>query len=162
MKKLRIAMMISLSALIVLLDQASKYWISQNKPFIQVIRGFFNIVYVENPGAAFGILHGKQGLLSAISIIAVIVLLALICQERRMGVSVSLALILGGTCGNLIDRVRLGYVVDFLDVSVKNYHWPSFNIADSAITIGVGILLVVTFLEEFSRKKHQHSELPVD
>ena len=155
-------MMISLSALIVLLDQASKYWISQIKPFIQVIPGFFNIVYVENPGAAFGILHGKQGLLSAISIIAVIVLLALIFQERRTGVSVSLSLILGGTCGNLIDRVRLGYVVDFLDVYVMDHHWPSFNIADSAITVGVGILIVVTFLEEFSRKKQQRLEQPVD
>ncbi len=155
-------MMISLSALIVLLDQATKYWISQTKPFIRVIPGCFNIVYVENPGAAFGILHGKQGLLSAISIIAVIVLLALICQERRMGVSVSLSLILGGTCGNLIDRVRLGYVVDFLDVYVMDHHWPSFNIADSAITVGVGILIVVTFLEEFSRKKQQRSEQPVD
>ena len=154
--------MFSLSAIIVLLDQATKYWISQSKPFIQVIPGFFNIVYVENPGAAFGILHGKQGLLTAISVMAMLVLIGLMWQERRRGVLVSLSLILGGTCGNLIDRVCLKYVVDFLDAHVKNYHWPSFNIADSAITVGVSLLILVTFLEESSRKKHQQSEQQIN
>lgn len=152
MKK-RLAIL-SISGIIIALDQLTKFWISQNRPNFEVIAGFFNIHYVENTGAAFGILQGKQTLLTLVSIIAIGILLLLIIYEReeKRGMLSALALILGGTCGNLIDRIRLEYVVDFLQFYIKlgekHYYWPSFNVADSAITIGVGILVIVTLWQE--------------
>jgi signal peptidase II len=156
--KKRLAIL-SISGIIIVLDQITKFWISQNRPNLQVIPGFFNIHYVENTGAAFGILQGKQIFLTLVSIIAIGVLLFLIIYEReeKRGMLYALALILGGTCGNLIDRLRLGYVVDFLQFYVKfggnHYYWPSFNVADSAITTGVGILIIVTLWQERMSKK---------
>ena len=159
--------MYSLAAGIVLLDQVSKWWISQIKPYVNVIPGFFNLVYVENTGAAFGIFQGKLWLLSAISFAAMVVLSWLIWQgqHERKGMLLALALILGGTCGNFIDRVRLKYVVDFLEFYIKTYRWPSFNIADSAISIGVALLILLTVKDEFSRKKstepgYEHKQMP--
>ena len=159
--------MYSLAAGIVLLDQVSKWWISQIKPYVNVIPGFFNLVYVENTGAAFGIFQGKLWLLSAISFAAMVVLSWLIWQgqHERKGMLLALALILGGTCGNFIDRVRLKYVVDFLEFYIKTYRWPSFNIADSAISIGVALLILLTVKDEFSRKKstepgYEHKQIP--
>ncbi len=149
--KIRLTMY-SLAAGIVLLDQLTKYWISQTKPYVNVIPGFFNLVYVENTGAAFGIFQGQLWVLSLISAAAAVVLAAIIWREERKGMSLALALILGGTCGNLIDRVRLKYVVDFLEFYIKEYRWPSFNIADSAISIGVALLILLTVKDEFSRK----------
>jgi signal peptidase II len=129
-----------------ILDQITKFLVSQYRPNFQVIPGFFNLHYVENTGAAFGILQDKQLLLTGISVLASGVLLFLILSEReeQRGTLYGLGLILGGTCSNLIDRVRLGYVVDFLQLHINQYYWPSFNIADSAITIGVGLLIIVT------------------
>jgi signal peptidase II len=156
--KKRLAIL-SISGIIIVLDQITKFWISQNRPNFQVIPGFFNIHYVENTGAAFGILQGKQIFLTLVSIIAIGVLLLLIIYEReeKRGMLYALALILGGTCGNLIDRIRLEYVVDFLQFYVKlggkHYYWPSFNVADSAITIGVGILVIVTLWQERKSKE---------
>ena len=132
-----------------------------------MIPGFFNLVYVENTGAAFGIFQGKLWLLSAISFAAMVVLSWLIWQgqHERKGMLLALALILGGTCGNFIDRVRLKYVVDFLEFYIKTYRWPSFNIADSAISIGVALLILLTVKDEFSRKKstepgYEHKQMP--
>lgn len=148
-----------MAGVIVGLDQASKYWISQLKPAWKVIPGFFNIHYVENTGAAFGILHGKLFFLVLVSIVAAVILTALIFLEREKHwlLLLAFACILGGTCGNLIDRIRLRYVVDFLQVYVKigerYYFWPSFNIADSAITIGVGVLILFTLRQEQQQKK---------
>lgn len=141
--------MLGLAGIIVLLDQGTKYVISQTQPYFQVIPGFFTLTYVKNTGAAFGILQGKQPLLTAVSVVAMGVLLFLLFYEReeRKGLLYALALILGGTCGNFIDRVRLGYVIDFLDVHIQQHHWPTFNIADSAISIGVGLLILVTLRE---------------
>ena len=141
--------MLGLAGIIVLLDQGTKYIISQVQPHFQVIPGFFNLTYVKNTGAAFGILQGRQPLLTAVSVVAMAVFLFLLFYEReeRKGLSYALALILGGTCGNFIDRVRLGYVVDFLDVHIQQHHWPTFNVADSAISIGVGLLILVTLWE---------------
>ncbi len=149
--KRRLAVL-SIAAAIFVFDQITKFWVSQARPNFQVIPGFFNIHYVENTGAAFGILQGRQTFLALVSILAIGILLFLIIYEReeKKGMFSALALILGGTCGNLIDRVRLGYVVDFLQLYVKlygkYYYWPSFNVADSAITIGVGLLIVLTLI----------------
>lgn len=151
--------MFSLAGLVVLLDQLTKYWIGQYRPYIQVIPGFFNITYVENRGAAFGILQGRQFLLTIVSLIAIAILISLLLYEKKekKGLLVALALILGGTCGNFIDRIRLKYVIDFLDFHIKQHHWPSFNIADSAISIGVSLLIVITLWEEYSKKKPQET-----
>ena len=142
-------MMLGLAGIIVLLDQGTKYIVNQVQPHFQVIPGFFTLTYVKNTGAAFGILQGKQSLLTAVSVVAMGVLLFLLFYEReeRKGLLYALALILGGTCGNFIDRVRLGYVVDFLDFHIQQRHWPAFNIADSAISIGVGLLILLTLWE---------------
>lgn len=150
MKQRIFALILAVS--ITLLDQWTKLLVSQTKPFLQIIPGFFNIHYIENTGAAFGILQGKLTFLAIISTIAMGVLVFLIFHERppRWGMLIALACILGGTCGNLIDRVRLKYVVDFLQfyitVSQKTYYWPSFNVADTSISIGVGLLIVFMLL----------------
>jgi len=150
---------LSIAGVIIVLDQMTKFWVSQARSYFRVIPEFFSIHYVENTGAAFGIFQGKQTFLMFVSILAVGVLLFLIIykREEKGGMLYALALILGGTCGNLIDRVRLGYVVDFLQFYVKlygkYYYWPSFNVADSAITTGVGILVIVTFWQDRTSKE---------
>ena len=151
--------MFSVAGFVVLLDQMTKYWINQHRPYIQVIPGFFNITYVENRGAAFGILQGRQFLLTIVSLIAMAILSSLLLYEKKekKGLLVALALILGGTCGNFIDRIRLKYVIDFLDFHIKQHHWPSFNIADSAISVGVSLLIVITLWEEYSKGKSQET-----
>jgi signal peptidase II len=151
--------MLSLAGIIVILDQLTKYLIDQARPNFQVIPGFFNLSYVRNPGAAFGIFQHKQFFLIGVSLVAAGILLFLLFYERedRKGLLLALALILGGTCGNLIDRVRWRYVIDFLDFYIGKHHWPSFNVADSAITIGVGVLILATLLE--TREDNQSQKI---
>lgn len=146
--------MLSLAGLIVMLDQFTKYLVDTFHPNIVVISGFFNLTYIKNTGAAFGIFQGKQTLLISVSLLAMGLLLFLLFYEReeKTGLLLALALILGGTCGNLIDRIRSGAVIDFLSFYIKQYQWPAFNIADSSISIGVGLLILVTLLE--SRKEN--------
>jgi len=136
--------------MVVLVDQVSK-WLALRTigphQIISVIPGFFNIVLVENRGMAFGILNQtKPGLafvfLLATTIAAVgVVLFFLWAKKDQIWLTIGLSLILGGAAGNLMDRVRLGYVIDFLDFFVAGYHWPAFNIADSAVTGGTLWLL---------------------
>jgi signal peptidase II len=152
----------SLAGFITILDQATKVWVSHVKPDLRVIPGVFTIHYIENTGAAFGILQGKLSLLTLVSALAAVIIAGLMFYEREAhrGMLYALACILGGTCGNLIDRVRLKYVVDFLQVYIKlfgkYFYWPSFNIADSAISVGVGILILVMFRQEYLAKKSSH------
>ncbi len=141
-----------ISGFIIILDQITKYIIKSNVKLyesIPVIDGFFNIVFVENPGGAFGLLANQSVMLRQFvflflsSIIAIFVLwfYKKVCKEYYF-LSCGIALIFGGAVGNLIDRFRFeGKVVDFLDFYIKNYHWPAFNVADSAINIGMVILL---------------------
>lgn len=132
------------------LDQITKYWVDASMRLhesIPVIAGFFNITHVRNPGAAFGLLADMSPQFRAIFFVAVTlaaVIMIFYCiwkskQEESLLV-ISLSLILAGAVGNLIDRVRLGEVIDFFDVYVGNYHWPAFNIADAAISVGAVIL----------------------
>src|SRR5207248_9954339 len=114
---------------------------------ISVIAGFFNITYVRNPGVAFEIfdplsLPAKSVLLSLFTACAAVVVITYSVRSpsRNRLLQVSLALILGGALGNLYDRLAYGYVVDFLEFYVSTYHWPSFNVADSAISTGVALL----------------------
>jgi len=136
---------------LVVVDQITKYIIVTQhelvyKPFI-VIPGIFNIVSVRNTGAAWGMFNGNNILLLSVAVIAFIILIYFFrsiaegCSERYYAIS----LILSGIVGNSCDRVIRGSVVDFLDFYYKSYHWPSFNVADSAICVGV-CLLIVSFL----------------
>jgi signal peptidase II len=112
-----------------------------------VIDGFFNITYVRNTGVAFGIFSSisspaKSLLLSVFTAFAAIVVITYSIRSpaRNRLLQTSLALILGGALGNLYDRLAYGYVIDFLELYVRTYHWPSFNVADSAISVGVALL----------------------
>ncbi len=131
---------------VVTLDQISKQVVMDHLAphrVVEVIPGFFNLVLVRNRGIAFGLLNQDSGqlvsyLLMGIAVIAILFLVGWVfgTKEPRPLFVLSIALILGGAIGNLIDRVRLGSVMDFLDFHVGTYHWPAFNVADSAITIG--------------------------
>jgi signal peptidase II len=131
------------------LDQASKYYIKTNIGFFDVIRvtPFFNIVYAENTGSAFGMFK-SLGIyfFILISIAAVIFLAVLIVKDR--GNSLAYSLLLGGAAGNLLDRSVYGYVIDFLDFYIGTYHWPAFNVADSALTVGIGFLFIKIIMAE--------------
>lgn len=149
-------------ALVVASDQLSKLWILKHFALYEslpVIPGFFNLTYLRNSGAAFGMLRNmpeawRQMFFISIALVALIVLLIM---QRKIGrehfwYTVSFALIGGGAVGNLIDRLLYGSVVDFLDVYIGTRHWPAFNVADSGITVGAGIFLLVQFLEERETK----------
>jgi len=143
-----------LAAGIVLADQASKLAVLASFAPGERLRitGFFNLVLAFNKGAAFSFLASAPGwqtpLFVAIALVAAAVVSALLLRSpgRRM-FSAALALILGGALGNVIDRLRFGQVVDFLDFHALGLHWPAFNVADSAITVGAGLLIIESFLQ---------------
>ncbi len=146
------------AGLIVLADQVSKWIIKGSFDLYEiktVIPGFFNLTYFHNKGAAFGILANADSSWRSYFFIGV-ALLALgfvfyaFLQFRNRGVFYvyAFSLIAGGAVGNLIDRIRFGSVVDFLDFYIKQYHWPAFNVADSAIVVGVGLFLLGGFFEK--------------
>lgn len=155
-----------LAVLVVIVDQLTKLWIMNNFALYEqqnIIPGFFNLVYVTNTGAAFGFLAGGKSWLRQVFFIGVaIVALGVIVfayghlkKQGRLFVY-ALGLIAGGAIGNLIDRLRFGSVVDFLDFYLGSYHWPAFNAADSAITIGVGLFLLGT-LQQHRKEKRETS-----
>ncbi len=128
------------------LDQLAKYLIRTYIGPFDVIRvlPFFNIVYVENIGSAFGMFKGLGNTFFVIiALLAMALISALIIRDKDNRLIFSL--ILGGTAGNLMDRIIHGYVIDFLDVYAGRYHWPAFNVADSALTIGIALLICKTF-----------------
>lgn len=138
-----------LSLLVLLLDQASKLAvIEQLAAYVDVIAitGFFNLVHVHNTGAAFSLFADQpgwqRGFFIGVAALAAAVILYLMhkTQGRRL-FSIALALILGGAIGNVIDRILYGHVIDFLDVYVGSWHWPAFNVADAAISIGAVMLI---------------------
>lgn len=151
---------LSLAAVIVLLDQASKWLILtqvMDPPRVIEITGFFNLVLTFNTGISFGLFGGDAAwqpwLLSALSLSIVVGLLWwLRGQDRRLPVA-AIGLIVGGAIGNVIDRVHLPGVVDFLDVHAAGWHWPAFNVADSGITIGVALLIIDGLFGEAERGK---------
>lgn len=141
-----------LSALVIALDQVGKYLISSSMQLHESIEiaPLFNLTLLHNTGAAFSFLSGAGGwqrwffTVIALGISAVIVLWLKRLPAADKWQAAALSLIMGGALGNVIDRVRFGYVVDFLDFYYRQWHWPAFNIADSAITVGVAILVLVT------------------
>ena len=142
-----------ISSFIVLLDQATKYLVRQ---FIEPFRAievlpFLHLVNIRNKGAAFGLFRDLGNTFFVVLSFTAIVILSffLLRAGMRPFGRLCLALILGGAAGNLIDRVFMGSVIDFIDFFIDRYHWPAFNIADSAITIGLVMLL---FSSEFTRR----------
>jgi signal peptidase II len=142
----------AVSAAIVLADQLTKWLVlSRFAPGEALeLTGFFNLILVFNKGAAFSLLANAPGwqtpLLVAFALgAALIVSVLLVRSAGRRAFCAGLALILGGALGNVIDRLRFGYVVDFLDLHAAGWHWPAFNVADSAITIGAALLILDGF-----------------
>ena len=151
-------------AVIIIVDQISKIYVANNFAVgesVAVIDGFFNFTYVRNPGAAFG--FGGQfdnwlryTLFLALPVVACFWLLYLLGKSftGHPIMSWAYALILGGAVGNLIDRFRLDYVVDFFDFYIKTSHFATFNVADAAITIAAGLVILDYFLNERSKKEN--------
>jgi signal peptidase II len=148
--------LISLLVAVVALDQATKILIKRTMTLgqsIPVIGDPIRLTFVENDGIAFG-LHVKNApLFTAFSVVACALIVVYLWKQRREGVwlKTALILILGGAIGNVIDRVAFGKVVDFIDVGFKAVRWPVFNVADSAVVVGMGIMIVLMILEEKSK-----------
>lgn len=134
------------------LDLVTKYWVESTMVYGQQIpvTSFFNLILTYNAGAAFSFLSDASGwqrwFLSSIALIASIVIIFLLRKYTDSKLfSLALSLVLGGALGNLWDRITLGHVVDFLDFYIGSYHWPAFNVADSAIFIGAVLLIYDSF-----------------
>jgi signal peptidase II len=141
----------AVAALVVLLDQISKALVLKLMPLyksIVVIPGLFSLTHVRNPGGAFSFMAQNGSpwrhwlfLVAGIIALALIVYFYSQTPKTHPFLAVALSLVFGGAVGNLADRVRLGEVVDFLDFYVAQWHWPTFNVADSAVTVGIGIFI---------------------
>lgn len=150
--------------LVFILDQITKKWAVSNlkgRPPIDVINGLFDLRYVENPGAAWGILASLSEdirkpffiIVSLLAIGFIIYFFIKIKKDEQKTLSVAVSLILGGAFGNFYDRMANSYVVDFIHWFYKDYHWPTFNIADSAISVGVALMIIhMLFLEKNEKK----------
>ena len=140
-----------IAAIVLLLDRLAKSVVARSIPLhdsVTVIPGFFHLTHVQNTGAAFGLFaessaQWKIGALVSFSVIALIIVSALLWKNSHAlsTTTIGLSLILGGATGNLWDRMMTGHVVDFLDFNLGSYHWPAFNVADSAIVVGAVLLV---------------------
>lgn len=138
--------------MVFLFDQWTKWLIESRIPLydtISIVENFFNITHTHNNGVAFSVLADASSpwvprLLLAFALLTLFAILYVLLRYPALSwvVQTGLLLILGGATGNLFDRIRYGYVIDYLDVYIGSYHWPTFNVADSAITIGIGLLLL--------------------
>jgi signal peptidase II len=146
------------------LDQFSKWLVVRSISPVEtrvVISGFFSLVNWQNTGAAWGILKDYNLVLTVISVLTV----AALClfrhslQLHRPGPRVALGLIAGGIIGNLIDRIRIGSVIDFLFFYVGQYHWPAFNVADSAICVGVGLYILMSWRNDSTAAEKGHAAI---
>jgi signal peptidase II len=140
---------------VLLLDQASKLYVSRHFLLyhrLSIVPNWFDLTYTANPGAAFSLFASlpswaRTAFLCATATLAAAIVLVLLTRGQNTRLTAwALALILGGALGNLVDRLRLGVVIDFIDVHYYSYHYPIFNLADCAITIGVGLILLNTIL----------------
>ena len=149
--------------IIVALDQYTKHLVADRMRLfdvITVIPGFFNITYVRNRGAAFSLFAGASDSYRVVffvtaTLIALAVIGAILRNTHERLLVVAFSLVAGGAVGNLIDRMRFGEVVDFIQWYVRSWYWPSFNVADSAITIGVGLLAIdMLFLKKHEKERN--------
>lgn len=156
--------MLACAAFVVVADQLTKLWVVRHFRMYEsreIIPGFFHLTYLTNTGAAFGFLAGEQSTLRQLFfvVVAMVALLAMgyffrTLKDRSQLYTVAIGLISGGAVGNLIDRIRLGSVIDFLDFFIGRYHWPAFNVADSAITVGVSLFLLASLLDGKEKERH--------
>lgn len=141
-----------LTIVIFIIDIASKFWIINNFFLFESVNllPFFSITYVRNIGAAFSILEGQRTMLAIFALIISAVILHMLYRNTRQQKleNLSLSLILGGALGNLFDRLYHGFVVDFLDVNFGNWHYPTFNIADCAICVGIGLFILCSYKKQ--------------
>jgi signal peptidase II len=142
-----------IATVVLAFDQFTKYWVSvklREGDEIDIIKGFFKLSYTENPGIAFGMLNNGnlKWLLVSVSVAAIVIVVYYMIRTSASNTLLlwSLSLLAAGICGNLIDRFRLGRVIDFILVYYKDYQWPVFNIADTAITIGAALMAIELFL----------------
>lgn len=146
-------MIIILSIIFVIIDQVSKIIVINNltnNKSVEVIKSFFYLTYTNNTGAAFSILTGKRILLILVSLIVIGILIYYIKKtkiEKKIN-KIALSLVIGGSIGNLIDRIIKGAVIDFLDFKIFGYNYPIFNLADTFIVLGVFLLLIGMFRKE--------------
>lgn len=155
---------------IVFLDQVAKLLVSRTIRLgktIPIIPNFLDLSHVLNPGAAFGFLASQSAAFRnpffiGISLLAIVLIVYYYHRYLRHArlPAVALGLVLGGAAGNLIDRLRLGVVVDYLDVHVHRYHWPAFNLADAAISVGVGLMLLDMVLDWRRRRARKGPASP--
>lgn len=149
---------VAIVAAVVALDQISKAVVLKMVPLyksIVVIPGFFNISHVHNPGGAFNFLaqNGvpwRHWIFLGAGLVALVLILYFHSQTPKTHpyLALALSLVFGGAVGNLTDRLRFGEVVDFLDFHIVQWHWPTFNVADSAVTVGIGIFIAHIFLKK--------------
>jgi signal peptidase II len=160
----RLHWLLLISALVIFLDRLTKTWVALHVPLwdaIPVVPHFLRISHVLNEGAAFSLFadtaspHTVRCVLIGFSLVASLVVLVLMIRlaDRITATSVALALVLAGALGNLHDRIANGAVVDFIEVHIFSYHWPDFNVADSAIVIGACLLLLDALLSKNPEEK---------
>ena len=148
-------LIIILSIILLVIDQISKILIVKLIDInqgIEVIKNFFYLIYTHNTGAAFSILTGQRIFLILIAVVILIIIINYIRKNKvkeKLDI-ISFSLIIGGSLGNLIDRIVRGYVVDFLDFKIFGYDFPVFNLADTFIVVGVFLLLIITLRKERS------------
>ncbi len=151
-----------IAAVVLLLDQLTKLWIVNSVPAspyiadgVTVIPGFFYIIHVYNQGAAWGMVSGYSYLLALLGAIALgmIYYFREQLELRRPFIQVIFGLLIGGIIGNMIDRFAYGHVVDFLDFHFGSYRYPTFNIADCGITIGVALYVIMALVEGLKEKR---------
>lgn len=147
----------AVTADVLILDQLTKWLVEKNLALhaVKPMLPFFSLVHVHNTGASFGMFQDSNRAFAGLTILILIVLALMhrrLTAEGRL-TALGLALLWGGALGNLIDRLRVGAVVDFLDFFWGHRHWPAFNVADSAITIGVGLMIIQSF-------RHDRNQTP--
>ena len=134
------------AVVVFVIDIASKFWILNHFFLYESVNllPFFSITYVHNIGAAFSIFEGQRWILATVAFVVSVVIIYMLYRNNRQQKleNISLALILGGALGNLFDRLYHGFVVDFLDVNFGDWHYPTFNIADCAICLGIGLFIL--------------------
>jgi signal peptidase II len=149
---------LAIAAAVLLLDQGTKAWVLQNLPGappLTVVPGFFDLTFSRNTGGVFGLLAGAPSFgrraffvgATAVALGVIVVFLRRWGRESRL-LTVSLALVAGGAVGNLVDRLRFGSVVDFIDWHWRSYHWYTFNVADSGISVGAVLLILHSLLPD--------------
>ena len=156
----KIGLFLACAVLLVVLDQLSKSWIRDNLYPQELLPGFINLVYSENRGAVFG-LPVNQTFLITVTIAVLIIIIFLFLRYLSLTTTlttISLGLIFGGATGNLIDRLRLGFVTDFIDIRLwGNFHWPAFNFADAAVVIGTAALAYFLIRSELFGRACEHN-----